>query len=64
METIACVMYHRRRSVFIVNFERISPIVLVFPLLTLIKEMPGDYTNVKDVSIHTISCLVLQRTIW
>ena len=64
METIACVMYHRRRSVFIVNFEQISPIVLVFPLLTLIKEMQGDYTNVKDVSIHTISCLVLQRTIW
>ena len=63
METIACVMYHRRRSVFIVNFEQISPTV-VFPLLTLIKEMPGDYTNVKDVSIHTISCLVLQRTIW
>ena len=63
METIACVMYHRRRSVFIVNFEQISPIA-VFPLLTLIKEMPGDYTNVKDVSIHTISCLVLQRTIW
>ena len=63
METIACVMYHRRRSVVIVNFEQISPTV-VFPLLTLIKEMPGDYTNVKDVSIHTISCLVLQRTIW
>ena len=32
--------YHWRRSgVFIVNFEHISHLVLVFPLLTLIKEI-------------------------
>ena len=30
----------RRSGVFIVNFERISHIVLVFPLLILNKEMP------------------------
>ena len=34
--------HHWRRSVvFIVNFEQISHIILVFPLLTLNKQMPA-----------------------
>ena len=34
-----------RSGVFIVNFEKISHIVLVFPLLTLNKQMPAGTMN-------------------
>ena len=35
-------VYERHRSgAFIVNFEQISPIVLMFPMLNLNKEMPA-----------------------
>ena len=33
----------RRTGVFIVNFEHISHLVIVFPLLTLSKQMPAGY---------------------
>ena len=32
----------RRSSIFIVNFEHISHIVLLFPLLTLNMQLPAD----------------------
>ena len=35
----------RRPGVFIVNFEQLSHIVLVFPWLTLRKQMPGEFTS-------------------
>ena len=34
-----------RYYVFIVNFKQISHIFLVFPLMTLNKYMPGEYSN-------------------
>ena len=54
--------YHRRRSdVFIVNFEHISGLVLVFPLLTLNNKFwLGSTCESPNFTIldHTVTCTV------
>lgn len=43
----------RRSSIFALNFERISHVVLVFPLLTLIKLMPAGL-------IAVVFCIIVE----
>ena len=40
-----------RSAIFIVNFERISHLVLVFPLLTLSKLMPAGILEIKTADV-------------
>ena len=46
----------RRSGVFIVNFEHISQLVLVFLLLTLNKEMPTGAALVHECIWSTFKC--------
>ena len=39
----------RRSGLFIVNYEHISHLVLVFLLLTLSRQIPAGNTNVEDL---------------
>ena len=53
----------RRSGVFIVNFEHISHLVLVFPLLTLSRQMPADLFSVSKLSesVACYTCMGLMR---
>ena len=50
----------RRFGVFTVNFEQISYVVLVIPLLALNKETPGGRLNLKSL-LGKLAAEIIQR---
>ena len=46
-----------RSGVFIVNFEHISHLVLVFLMLTLSRQMPVGLINIEHLTLNAFKCV-------